>query len=114
MQKDIHPSYTATEVRDLLSSAGFFVERWSYALTTLFPLALAQRLAERLLPGEVVDIEREVELGGPLQAQVVGAPLQQRDADRVLGRAFKLVEPEQVPGGRAADILAQRLRRPRS
>ena len=42
--------YTATEVRDLLSSAGFFVERWSYALTTLFPLALAQRLAERLLP----------------------------------------------------------------
>lgn len=42
--------YTAPEVTDLLASAGFQVERTSYVNTLLMPLALTQRLIERLRP----------------------------------------------------------------
>lgn len=42
--------YTAADVCALLTDAGFVVECWSYVLCLLFPLALAQRVAERLQP----------------------------------------------------------------
>jgi ubiquinone/menaquinone biosynthesis C-methylase UbiE len=42
--------YTASQVRGLLSDAGFLVERWTYVNTLLFPLALAQRVLERTFP----------------------------------------------------------------
>jgi SAM-dependent methyltransferase len=42
--------YTAGSVRRLLIEAGFVVERLSYVNTLLFPIPLAQRLLERLLP----------------------------------------------------------------
>ena len=42
--------YTAGHVRALLQSSGFVLERCSYINTVLFPLALAQQLAERALP----------------------------------------------------------------
>jgi SAM-dependent methyltransferase len=42
--------YTASEVRSLLESAGFFVERCSYVLSLLFPLPATARLLERLTP----------------------------------------------------------------
>jgi SAM-dependent methyltransferase len=42
--------YTAGHVRALLRSSGFVIERCSYINTMLFPLAVAQQLAERALP----------------------------------------------------------------
>lgn len=42
--------YVASEVRQLVEGAGFVVERLSYINTLLFPIALAQRVLERLLP----------------------------------------------------------------
>src|SRR5215212_5698336 len=42
--------YTAGPVRALLRDSGFAVERCSYINTVLFPLAVAQQLAERALP----------------------------------------------------------------
>jgi len=42
--------YTAGHVRALLRASGFAVERCSYINTVLFPLAVAQQLAERALP----------------------------------------------------------------
>jgi SAM-dependent methyltransferase len=42
--------YTADHVRALLQSSGFVIERSSYINTVLFPLAVAQQLAERALP----------------------------------------------------------------
>jgi ubiquinone/menaquinone biosynthesis C-methylase UbiE len=42
--------YTASHVRALLQSSGFGIERCSYINTVLFPLAVAQQLAERALP----------------------------------------------------------------
>jgi ubiquinone/menaquinone biosynthesis C-methylase UbiE len=42
--------YTARAVHDLLEMSGFAVERLTYVLTSLFPLAAAQRLIERTLP----------------------------------------------------------------
>jgi ubiquinone/menaquinone biosynthesis C-methylase UbiE len=47
--------YLAGAVRELLGAAGFYVERCSYVLNSLFPLALAQRIAEKVLP----TLERE-------------------------------------------------------
>ena len=43
--------FTAGGLADSLAAAGFAVERLTYANTILFPLALAKRLAEPLLPG---------------------------------------------------------------
>jgi SAM-dependent methyltransferase len=42
--------YTAGHVRALLQSSGYVIERSSYINTVLFPLAVAQQLAERALP----------------------------------------------------------------
>jgi SAM-dependent methyltransferase len=42
--------YTAGRVRALLESSGFAIERCTYINTVLFPLAVAQQLAERALP----------------------------------------------------------------
>jgi SAM-dependent methyltransferase len=42
--------YTAGHVRGLLQAGGFTIERCSYVNTVLFPLAVAQQLAERALP----------------------------------------------------------------
>lgn len=42
--------YTAGAVRALLRDSGFTIERCSYINTVLFPLAVAQQLAERALP----------------------------------------------------------------
>jgi SAM-dependent methyltransferase len=42
--------YTAGHVRALLRSSGFAIERCSYINTVLFPMAVAQQLAERALP----------------------------------------------------------------
>jgi SAM-dependent methyltransferase len=42
--------YTAVHVRALLAASGFVIERCSYVNTVLFPLAVAQQLAERALP----------------------------------------------------------------
>jgi SAM-dependent methyltransferase len=42
--------YTAPEVRTILREAGFFVERASYVLSLLFPMAAGARLVERLTP----------------------------------------------------------------
>ncbi|GAB4120881.1 MAG: class I SAM-dependent methyltransferase [Roseiflexaceae bacterium] len=45
--------YTAHEVAGMLEAAGFAVERITYVNSLLMPLALAQRLAERLSPPAV-------------------------------------------------------------
>jgi SAM-dependent methyltransferase len=42
--------YTASTVRALIGAAGFYVERCTYVLNTLFPLALAQRMIEKAMP----------------------------------------------------------------
>ena len=42
--------YTAGHVRALLGNTGFLIEHCSYINTVLFPLAIAQQLAERALP----------------------------------------------------------------
>jgi len=42
--------YTAGHVSRLLRASGFAIERCSYINTVLFPLAVAQQLAERALP----------------------------------------------------------------
>jgi len=42
--------YTASHVRALLRDSSFLIERCSYINTVLFPLAVAQQLAERALP----------------------------------------------------------------
>lgn len=42
--------YTETEVCGLVEAAGFVIERSTYVNSLLMPLALAQRLAERLRP----------------------------------------------------------------
>ncbi len=42
--------YTASDIRELLEMSGFYIERCSYVLSTLFPLALAQRLLEKAIP----------------------------------------------------------------
>jgi ubiquinone/menaquinone biosynthesis C-methylase UbiE len=42
--------YTAGAARQLLAEAGFYIERASYALSLLFPIPLAQRLLERIMP----------------------------------------------------------------
>lgn len=42
--------YTADTATALLSAAGFYVERMSYALSLLFPIPLTQRLLERFTP----------------------------------------------------------------
>ena len=42
--------YTAGHVRVLLRASGYVIERCSYINTVLFPLAVAQQLAERALP----------------------------------------------------------------
>jgi SAM-dependent methyltransferase len=47
--------YTAGAVRDLIGAAGFYVERCTYVLNTLFPLALAQRMIEKAMP----ELERD-------------------------------------------------------
>jgi SAM-dependent methyltransferase len=43
--------YTAGRVLALLRATGYAIERCTYINTLLFPLALAQQLAERALPG---------------------------------------------------------------
>lgn len=43
--------YTATMVRELIGAAGFYVERCTYVLNTLFPLVLTQRMIEKAWPG---------------------------------------------------------------
>jgi SAM-dependent methyltransferase len=47
--------YTAGAAAALLTSAGFYVERATYALSLLFPIPLAQRLLERLTPDRSAD-----------------------------------------------------------
>ncbi|MCU0493049.1 MAG: methyltransferase domain-containing protein [Chloroflexaceae bacterium] len=42
--------YNASSAHQLLREAGFYPERWSYVLSLLFPLPLAQRLLERMRP----------------------------------------------------------------
>jgi SAM-dependent methyltransferase len=42
--------YRAGQVEDMLIAGGFWVERLSYVVSLLFPIPLAQRLLERLLP----------------------------------------------------------------
>ena len=42
--------YTTAEVRQKVSDAGLLVVRLSYANCVLFPIAVAKRLAENLLP----------------------------------------------------------------
>jgi hypothetical protein len=42
--------YTTAQVRALVTAAGFLVEHCTYVNTLLFPLALAQRVAERIVP----------------------------------------------------------------
>lgn len=42
--------YTARQVRTLLQTHGFWIERCSYVNTLLFPIAVAQRLLERAIP----------------------------------------------------------------
>lgn len=44
--------FTAGQLSDLLRQSGFAVERLTYANTLLFPIALAKRLLEPLLPHE--------------------------------------------------------------
>ena len=42
--------YTAGQVRALLQTSGYIIERCTYLNTLLFPLAVAQKLAESILP----------------------------------------------------------------
>jgi ubiquinone/menaquinone biosynthesis C-methylase UbiE len=66
--------YRAPLVRELLQQAGFYIERCTYVLNTLFPLALAQRLAEKVAPA----LEREssdLDLPSPMMNTVMGMPL---------------------------------------
>jgi SAM-dependent methyltransferase len=53
--------YTAADVTRLLNAAGFAIERISYVNSLLMPLALVQRVAERLRPGNS-DSESDLQL----------------------------------------------------
>ena len=50
--KSVHTNrrYTKGLVKELLEQSGFIVEHLSYANTFLFPLAVAKRLSERVIP----------------------------------------------------------------
>ena len=56
--------YTAAETRDLLTSAGFAVERLSYINSLLLPIPVLQRLIERVAPRPAAH-ESQLELPVP-------------------------------------------------
>ncbi len=79
--------YTAGQARALLQAHGFIVERCSYINSLLFPLPLAQRLIERVLPA----LERhdsDLALPSPLINEALRWPLAAEAAWLARGRSF--------------------------
>ncbi len=66
--------YTARETRGLLERAGFAIERMSYVNSLLLPLPVAQRLLERLRPGETSH-ESDMRAPHPLVNRALGVVL---------------------------------------
>lgn len=79
--------YWATGVRHMLNAAGFVVERWSYVNTLLFPVALAQRTLETVLPA-VEREESDLTLPSPLVNHALRMPFAVEAAWLELGRRF--------------------------
>ncbi|NWF80844.1 MAG: class I SAM-dependent methyltransferase [Chloroflexi bacterium] len=65
--------YTARALQTMLATAGFSVERCSYVLSLLFPLAAAARLLERFTPDR--GDESAMALPGPAANAVLRAPM---------------------------------------
>lgn len=79
--------YTARSAIDLLAEAGFYVQRWTYALSVLFPLPLAQRLLERVLPAPA-ETESAMEMPSPLVNSLLRWPFALEAAWIGMGAAF--------------------------
>ncbi len=79
--------YWATGVRHMLNAAGFVVERLSYVNTVLFPLALAQRTLETLLPA-VERKESDLTMPSPLANAVLRMPFALEAAWLSMGQRF--------------------------
>jgi SAM-dependent methyltransferase len=79
--------YTAREVRELLTAAGFAVERLSYVNALLLPLPLAQRLLERALPAVERD-DSDLTMPAPALNELLRWPLALEAAWLARGRSF--------------------------
>lgn len=79
--------YTLSTVHELLQRAGFIVERSSYINTLLFPVALVQRLAERVFPG-LEQSESDLTPPAPALNQTLRAPFALEAAWLELGGQF--------------------------
>ncbi len=91
--------YTLGETRALLERNGFVVERGSYVNSLLFPLALVQRLAERLCPA-APPAGSEMRPPHPLLNQLFGLALALEAAWLRRGRTF--------PAGLSVLVLARK------
>jgi SAM-dependent methyltransferase len=79
--------YTAGQVRALLQASGYIVERCTYLNTLLFPLALAQKLAEYVLPARE-QADSEMELPSAVANELLRWPLAAEAAWIANGRSF--------------------------
>jgi SAM-dependent methyltransferase len=79
--------YTARDVRALLETSGFTVERLSYINSLLFPLPLAQRLLERAMPS-LEQQESDLALPAPLINEALRWPLAAEAAWLAHGQTF--------------------------
>lgn len=79
--------YTAAQVRGLLRAHGFAVERTSYINSLLFPLPLAQRLLERVLPA-AEQHESDLAMPHALVNEALRWPLAAESAWLARGRSF--------------------------
>lgn len=91
--------YTTTAARALLAAGGFAVERCSYVNSLLFPLPLAQRLLERVLPA-LEQHDSDLALPAPLINAALRWPLAAEAAWLARGGSF--------PAGLSIVCLAQK------
>ncbi len=91
--------YTAAATRALLVAGGFTVERCSYINSLLFPLPLAQRLVERMLP-KLERHDSDLELPAKLVNEALRWPLAAEAAWLARGGSF--------PAGLSIVCLARR------
>jgi ubiquinone/menaquinone biosynthesis C-methylase UbiE len=92
--------YTAADTRALLTTGGFDVERCSYVNSLLFPLPLAQRLLERMLPN-LERQESDLALPAGLVNEALRWPLAAEAAWLAHGGSF--------PAGLSIVCLARRI-----
>lgn len=95
--------YRRRQLRDLLEAAGFVIERCSYVMSAVLPLAAALRLAERFRPGT----------DQPATSGYVGLPRALNELlTRVVGLDGRLVRHVVLPFGLSVLAVARRPQAP--